>query len=38
VAKTPTVRALLIDRSLGNRACVAHNFFYLHQISIVILD
>jgi hypothetical protein len=26
VSKTPTVTALLIDRSLGNRGCVAHNF------------
>jgi hypothetical protein len=31
VSETPTVTALLIDRSLGNRGCVAHIFLYLHR-------
>jgi hypothetical protein len=29
VSETPTVTVLLIDRSLGNRGCVAHNFFVI---------
>jgi hypothetical protein len=29
VSETPTITALLIDRSLGNRGCVAHKFFVM---------
>jgi hypothetical protein len=29
VPETPTVTALLIDRSLGNSGCVAHKFFII---------
>jgi hypothetical protein len=27
--ETPTIIALQIDRSLGNRGCIAHNFFVI---------